>query len=120
MAAAKTRKKKAKKVARARKGRGRGRKMSVQEIAAELAEVARVGEAFIDGELVRGAWMPYAQDFMTGDDMDYNEVTTTPLKKSLMRLERLCRVPCSTVVWRRRPDDAGSGEAVLLGSYGSP
>jgi hypothetical protein len=118
VAVAKSRKKKARKASKAPKSRGR--KMSVQEIAAELAEVARVGEAFIDGELVRAAWMPYAQNFMAGDDMDYNEVTTTPLKKSLMRLERLSRVPCSTVIWRRRPDDPGSGEAVLLGSYGSP
>jgi hypothetical protein len=94
--------------------------MTVQQIAAELAEVARVGEVFVDGELVKSAWMPYADDFMRGDDMDYNEVATIPLKKTLMRLERVSRVPCSTLVWRRRPDDRGSGEALLCGSYSSP
>jgi hypothetical protein len=98
----------------------KGRKMTVQQIAAELAEVARVGEVFVDGELVKNAWMPYADDFMCGDDMDYNEVTSTPLKKTLMRLERLSRVPCSTLIWRRRPDDRKSGEVLLIGSYGSP
>jgi hypothetical protein len=98
----------------------KSKKLSVQEVAAELAEVARVGELFVDGELVKAAWMPYADNFTCGDDMDYNEVATVPLKKTLMRLERLCRVPCSTVIWRRRPDDPGSGEAVLLGSYGNP
>ncbi len=95
-------------------------KLTVQQIAAELAEVARVGEIFVDGEQVKSAWMPYAETFMRGDDMDYNEVATVPLKKTLLRLERLCRVPCSTVIWRRRPDDPGSGEALLLGSYGCP
>jgi len=98
----------------------KGKKMTVQQIAAELAEVARVGEVFVDGEQVKKAWMPYAEGFMCGDDMDYNEVATIPLKKTLIRLERLSRVPCSTVIWRRRPDDRKSGEVVLLGSYGCP
>lgn len=94
--------------------------MTVDEIAAELAETARIGEVFVDGELVKEAWMPYAREFMCGDEMDFNEVATVPIKKTLMRLERLCRVPCSTVIWRRRADYPDSGEPLLIGAYGDP
>ena len=100
--------------------RKRVKKLSLDEIAAELAEVARIGEVFVDGELVKNAYMAYAVNFMCGDDMDYNPVTTVPLKKTLMRLERLSRVPCSTTIWRRRPDDPKSGEALLSGFMTSP
>ncbi len=96
------------------------RKLSLDEIATELAEVARVGEVFVDGELVKNVYMAYATNFMCGDDMDYNPVTTVPLKKTLMRLERLSRVPCSTTIWRRRPDDPRSGEVALSGFMTSP
>ncbi len=95
-------------------------RLSLEEIAAALAEVARVGEVFVDGELVKNAYMAYATDFMCGDDMDYNPVTTVPLKKTLMRLERLSRVSCSTTIWRRRPDDPKSGEVLLSGFMTSP
>ena len=106
----------AKKKAR-KKGAGR---LTLAEIQKELAEVARVGQVFLDGEWVRNAYSPYAETFMTGDDIDYNPEACVPLKKTLMRLERLSRVPCSTTVWRRRPDDPGSGEAVLCGFLSSP
>jgi hypothetical protein len=90
------------------------------EIKAELAEVARIGQAFIDGDLLRRALQPYAETFMTGDDLDMNPETCVPLKKTLFRLERLSRVPCSTTLWRRRPDMPACAEAVLFGSWRSP
>jgi hypothetical protein len=86
----------------------------------ELAEIGRIGQMFVDGDLCRKAWNPHAETFMCGDDMDYNPETTVPLKKTLFRLERLCRVPCSTALWRRRPDIKDSGEALLFGSSSSP
>ncbi len=86
----------------------------------EIQWVARAGQLFIEGDLCRKAWHPHAETFMRGDDMDYNPETTVPLKKNLIRLERLCRFPCSTALWRRRPDIPDSGEALLFGACGSP
>jgi hypothetical protein len=96
------------------------RKPSLDEIKAVVEEVARVGQAFVDGDLCRQAYQPHAETFMTGDDMDFNPQTTVPLKKTLLRLERVSRLPCGTTLWRRRPDDPGSGEALLFGSASSP
>lgn len=86
----------------------------------ELMQVGRTGQLFVDGDLCRKAWHSHAETFLCGDDMDYNPETTVPLKKTLMRLERLSRFPCSTALWRRRPDVPDSGEALLFGAVGSP
>ena len=96
------------------------KKLTLAEIKHELAEVARIGQMFVDGDLCRQAWQPYAEKFMCGDDMDYNPATTVPLKKTLFRLERLGRIPCCTTLWRRRADFPDSGEALLFGSLSSP
>jgi len=96
------------------------KRLTLEEVKAELAEVARVGQMFIDGDACRKLWAPDAQTFMTGDDMNYDSDVAVPVKKTLLRLERLCRVPCSTALWRRRPDVPDSGEALLFGSTGSP
>lgn len=86
----------------------------------ELLEVARVGQMFVDGDACRRALQPYAQTFMSGDDMDFDPEVCVPLKKTLLRLERLSCIPCSTAVWRRRPDMPECVEALLFGSYSSP
>jgi len=97
------------------------RKMTLDEIKRELAEVARIGQVFVEGDLCRRAWKPHAVHFMKGDDMDYDPVATVPLKKTLLRLEKIGRVPCGTTLWRRRPDLPDRGEALLFGRVaGSP
>lgn len=96
------------------------KRLTLAEVKKELAEVARIGQAFIDGDECRKLWAPGAQTFMTGDDMNYDNAVTVPVKKALFRLERLSRVPCSVALWRRRPDFPGSGEAMLFGSCGTP
>ena len=98
----------------------RRRRLTVAEIKRELAEVARIGKVFVDGDLCRQALQPYAQTFLTGDDLDLNPEACVPLKKTLLRLERLSRVPCATALWRRRPDVPSSAEALLFGAAGSP
>ena len=90
-------------------------KMTLEDIKQELLEVARIGQVFIEGDLCRNAWRPYAVNFMKGDDMDYDPEATVPLKKTLLRLEMLGRVPCGTTLWRRRPDRPECGEALLFG-----
>ena len=93
---------------------------TISDIKRELMEVARVGQMFVDGDACRRALQPYAQTFMTGDDLDFDPEVCVPLKKTLLRLERLSRVPCSTALWRRRPDMPECVEALLFGSYSSP
>jgi hypothetical protein len=92
---------------------------TLNDVKKELAGIARVGQMFIDGDACRNIWAPGHETFMIGDDMNYNNPVTVEVKKDLFRLERLCRVPCSTTLWRRRPDDLESGEALLFGSHGS-
>lgn len=98
----------------------RTKTLTLAEIKRELAEVARIGQAFVDGDQARAAYHPHADAFRQGDDMDFNPETTVPLKKTLLRLERVSRIPCSTTLWRRRPDDPSAGEALLFGSQASP
>lgn len=95
------------------------KRLTLNDVKKELAEVARVGQMFIDGDACRRLWAPGSETFMAGDDMNYNNDVTVPVKQTLLRLERLSRVPCSTTLWRRRPDDPDSGEALLYGSFGT-
>ena len=93
---------------------------TMKQVQDELSEVARLGEIFLDGDLCRKLWQPYAEKFMCGDDMDYNPEAGVPVKKTLFRLERAGHLPCSTALWRRRADYPESGEALLYGSHASP
>lgn len=93
---------------------------TLAEAKRELAEVARVGQMFLDGDLARKVYHPHSEKFMCGDDMDFNPEAFLPLKKNMLRLERLSRVPCSTTLWRRRPDMPDRGEATIFGSFASP
>jgi len=96
------------------------KRLSLAEIKEELAEVARAGAAFMDGELCRRPFRPYADTFMSGDDLDLDPETGVPLKKTLMRLERFSRANCSTALHRRRPDMPDRYETFLIGFCGSP
>ncbi len=98
----------------------RSTKLTLDEIKSELAEVARVGQMFIEGDACRNVYTPESQTFMRGDDLNYDAEVTVPIKKHLFRLERLSRVPCSATLWRQRPDVPESGEALLFGMHGSP
>ncbi len=93
---------------------------TLAEIKDELARIARVGELFVEGDLCRKAWRPHAETFLRGDDMDYNPAAAVPLKKTLLRLERVGPFPCATTLWRRRPDMPEAGEPLLYGTLSSP
>ena len=96
------------------------KRLTLAEIKRELAEVARIGQTFVDADLCLKAYHPHADCFMEGDDMDYDPAAGVPLKKTLLRLERVARIPCSTTLWRRRPDDPATAEALLFGWQASP
>jgi hypothetical protein len=93
---------------------------SLNEIKANMLEIARIGQAFIDGDLCRNMLRPHAETFAGGDDFDLNPDACVPLKKTMFRLERLSRFVCSTAIWRRRPDMPDRCEPILFGAAGSP
>ena len=97
-----------------------GQARSLVEVRRELAEVARIGQAFVDGDLCRKIYRPIGETFTNSDDIDFAPETCVPLKQTLMRLERLARVPCICSLWRRRPDRPEVGEPTLNGSFASP
>ena len=91
--------------------------MTLPEVKAELAETARIGTVFMDGDLCHKMLRPYAVNFLDGDDFDLDPEGCVPIKKTLIRIERVSRVRCVTAVWRRRPDVPDCGEPLLFGSY---
>jgi len=97
-----------------------GRALALAAVKRELAEVARIGQAFVDGDLCRKIYRPIGETFTNSDDIDFAPETCVPLKQTLMRLERLARVPCICSLWRRRPDRPEVGEPTLNGSFSSP
>jgi len=99
---------------------GRVKLFTLAEVKREICEVGRIGQMFLDGDLSQQVYHPHAQTFMCGDDMDFNPEAFLPLKMTMLRLERLSRVKCSTTLWRRRPDMPERGEALIYGSYASP
>lgn len=98
------------------------RPMTLAAVRAELLDVARIAQAFVDGDLCRAMLRPHAERFMVGDDFDMNPDVCVPLKKTLIRLERLSRVPCATTIWRRRPEPEmqNRAEPILYGVAPSP
>jgi len=104
----------------ARSGPSSPRALALAAVKRELAEVARIGQAFVDGDLCRRIYRPIGETFTNGDDIDFEPATCVPLKQTLLRLERLARVRCVCALWRRRPDMPEVGEPTLFGSYASP
>ncbi len=94
----------------------RSKTLTLDEVKAELAAIARLGQMFIEGDECRKMYTPDSQAFMSGDDLNFDAGVTAPIKKHLLRLEQLCRIPISTTLWRRRPDLPDCGEAHLFGS----
>jgi hypothetical protein len=104
----------------ARRQPSKPRTLTLAAAKRELAEVARIGQAFVDGDLCRRIYRPIGETFTNGDDIDFEPATCVPLKQTLMRLERLARIPCVCALWRRRPDMPEVGEPTLFGAYASP
>jgi len=90
------------------------------DLIARLKHVAHVGEIFIDGDACEAALRPAARDWTDGDDIDYDFDVGAPIKRTLLRLERVEPFPYCAILWRRRPDDATKAEVLLAGRAGSP
>jgi len=104
----------------AQKNPRKPRALALAAVKRELAEVARIGQAFVDGDLCRKIYRPIGETFTNGDDIDFEPAACVPLKQTLIRIERLARLRCVCALWRRRPDRPKVGEPTLFGSFASP
>jgi hypothetical protein len=103
-----------------RKIQSKDRSLPLAVVKWELADVARIGQSFVDGDLCRNLYRPGREAFTNSDDIDLDPATCVPLKQTLTKLERLARIPCVCALWRRRPDMPRVGEPTLFGAYPSP
>ena len=94
--------------------------LSSKELVARLAEVARIGALFIEGEDVINALQPECRQWKLADDINFNAAVAVPLKKTLLRIEMIEKFPYYAIVWRRRPDDPKLAEPILAGRMNSP
>jgi hypothetical protein len=84
---------------------------------ARLAEVARLAQIFIDGELIGQLLTDQGQRWTDTDDIDYHYAPFITLKKVVLRLEQTPGdgVPVYVNIWRQRPDDPAKGEPLVAG-----
>ena len=95
-------------------------RLTSKQVQQRLAEVARIGALFLEGEDVLNALMPEARAWTLADDINFDPAVAVPLKKTLLRIEKIeTQFPVYAIVWRRRPDDAARVEIVLAGRMNS-
>lgn len=84
-------------------------------IAMEIADIARIGLLFMDGDALARALNKPA--WIDSDDIDFNHDAFNAIKQVLLRIERIAPAErLLGVVWTRRPDDGEACEAIVLGS----
>jgi hypothetical protein len=93
--------------------------MSSRELLDRLGEAARIGALFIEGEDCINALTPESRTWTNADDINFDAAVAVPLKKTLLRIERIERFPYFAILWRRRPDDPQRVEVLLAGSKNS-
>ncbi|MCG3179196.1 MAG: hypothetical protein BIFFINMI_01529 [Phycisphaerae bacterium] len=93
--------------------------LSSRELIDRLAEVARIGALFIEGEDCENLLVPEARQWTDPDDINFDAKVAVGVKKTLLRIERIERFPYHAIIWRRRPDDPDRGEIMLAGSMSS-
>jgi hypothetical protein len=94
--------------------------ISSKELIDRLAEAARIGALFIEGEDVQNLLVPEAREWTDPDDINYDGSVGAAVKKTLLRIEQVDPAfPYHAILWRRRPDDPGKAEVMLAGSMNS-
>jgi hypothetical protein len=92
----------------------------IEAVAARLLELARVALAVLDIDAVRDCLLPEARVAAAADDHGYDIGLFNKVKSGLLRVERLSDLAVCTAIWRRRPDDQGKAEVLLVGSTYPP
>ncbi len=81
----------------------------------ELAEVARTGALFIDGDCVRDVFVPGAETWTSGDDINFRHGPFIEVKRTVLRIERIPPYRVFALVAVVRKDDPAKCEAVVCG-----
>jgi hypothetical protein len=87
-----------------------------------LQEVVRLGQLFIEGDMIDQLLTEYGYTWTDPDNIDYNHEPFIAMKKVVMRLERtpVDGGDAFVNIWRRRPDDKTKAEPLLAGMRLSP
>ena len=86
-----------------------------------LAEVARLAQIFIEGDVLNSVFSDHGQLWQSPDDIDFEYAPFIVLKKLVLRLEQTAAdgVGVCVALWRRRPDKPEYAEPVVVGMRGS-
>lgn len=99
---------------------GRLGPISSKELLARLAEVGRIGSLFIEGEDVANMLRPECREWTDPDDINFDASVAVPVKKTLLRIEKIDPgIVYHAILWRRRTDDPGKVEVMMAGSMNS-
>ena len=86
-----------------------------EQVAADVAEVARIGLLFLDGDALEHILRDTVSTDQ--DDIDYDYDSFNCLKITLMRIERIRPdLRLFAALWQFRPDNPGAAAAVVCGS----
>jgi len=83
-------------------------------LAAKIAEIARIGALFIDGDYVEAIFASGAE-WTSGDDINFAHAPYIDVKRTVLRIERIGPFRCFATVVRLRTDDRAKAEAVVCG-----
>jgi len=87
---------------------------SSRGLAAQLAEVARIGALFLDGDLVESVFAS-GRDWTSGDDINFAHAPYIETKRTVLRIERIAAFRTFATVALIRQDDPAQAEAVVCG-----
>ena len=84
-------------------------------LAADLVEIARIGALFIDGDAVADLFAPGAENWTSGDDVNFKHGPFIDVKRTVLRIERIGAFRYFALVAVTRKDDPTKAEAVVCG-----
>lgn len=86
-----------------------------EQCAADVADVARIGLLFLDGDALEQALNDHAS--ADQDDIDYDHEKFNSLKITLLRIERIRpELRLFAALWQARPDNPGIVAPAVCGS----
>jgi hypothetical protein len=84
-------------------------------LAADLAEIARIGALFVDGDALADVFAPGAENWTSGDDVNFKHGPFIDLKRTVLKIERIGDFRYFALVARVRKDDPKMAEAIVCG-----
>ena len=87
---------------------------SRQNLARKLAEIARIGALFIDGDALDNVFAS-GRDWTSGDDINFRHGPYIEVKRTVLRIERIGDFRYFAAVSLVRQDDPAKCEAIVCG-----